>query len=140
MRLLGGIGGFKKVTHGATTPFGAFCAKKLNEMNYGALFSLTVLLLHGPYILLILGKEIGHKTTLLEFLTSYSHDKDLQKEYKDSDKETLLTNFCDIKKAKESVPKKLSNVAISKAVTLKMDRIISYVCPLYFLNASLTSF
>ena len=140
MRLLGGIGGFKKVTHGATTPFGAFCAKKLNEMNYGVLLSLAVLLLHGPYVLLILGKEIGHKTTLPEFLMSYSHDEDLKQEYKDSDKKTLLADFDDIKKARESVPKKLSNVAISKAVTLKMDRIISYVCPLSFLDAYLTSF
>lgn len=38
MQLLGGIGGFKKATQGTTTPFGAFCSKKLEEINIGVLF------------------------------------------------------------------------------------------------------
>ncbi len=54
VRLLGGIGGFKKATQGTTTPFGAFCSKKLEEMNIGALFFtfpycyFKVLMVHPP--------------------------------------------------------------------------------------------
>jgi hypothetical protein len=128
VRLLGGIGGFKKVTHGATTAFGAFCSKKLHEMNIGVLFSLIIPMLHGPYILLILGKEVGHMTTLPKFLKSYSKDKDMKNEYKACNKKALLVEFDGAKQAKEYVLKKLSNVAISKAVSLKLERITTYVC------------
>ena len=85
-------------------------------------------MLHGPYVLLILGKEVGHMTTLPEFLKSYSKDDDMKGEYKACNKKALLIEFHDAKQAKECVPKKLSNVAISKAVGLKLDRITTYVC------------
>ena len=45
VRILGGIGGFKKVIQGSTTPFGAFCSKKLGEINRGTLFFLIAVLL-----------------------------------------------------------------------------------------------
>jgi hypothetical protein len=38
VQLLGGLGGFKKVTQGSTTPFGAFYSKKLLEINVGVFF------------------------------------------------------------------------------------------------------
>ena len=129
MRLLGGIGGFKKATQGTTTPFGAFCSKKLEGMNIGTLFShISVLLFQCPYVVLVLDKEIGHKTTLQGFLTSYTTNDALKEPYKASNKEALLTNFLNVKKAKESVPMRKSNVAISLAVSSKMKRVTASVC------------
>ena len=95
-------------------------------------FLVPVLLIHGPYILLLLDKDVGDKTTLPEILKEYSNDKVLKKEYEKCDKEELLTDFHNAKEADESVPKRLSNVAISKAVRMKMECITTFVCPRSF--------
>jgi hypothetical protein len=79
-------------------------------------------------------------TTLPEFLKGYAKDDKLQHEYKACDKVVLLTDFQKAKEAKEHVPKRCSNVAISKAVYMKLDRIMASVCPFYFLEPFLTSF
>jgi len=92
-------------------------------------FLVPVLLIHGPYILLLLDKDVGDKTTLPEFLKDYSKNEKLKNEYKKCNKEELLTNFHDAKEADESVPKRLSNVAVSKGVRMKMERITTFVCP-----------
>jgi len=92
-------------------------------------FLVPVLLIHGPYILLLLDKDVGDKTTLLEFLKDYSKDKKLKKEYEKCDKGELLTDFHNAKEADESVLKRLSNVAVSKGVHMKMERITTFVCP-----------
>jgi len=103
-------------------------------------YLITVPLLQGPYIIFPLDKEKGYMTTLPEFLTEYADDDKLQTEWKACDKKVLLTDFQNAKKAKECVPKRRSNVAISKAVTMKMDHVIASVCPSYFLDPFLTSF
>ena len=38
VRLLGGFGGFKQAKERPTTPFGAFCSKKMGEGNVGMVF------------------------------------------------------------------------------------------------------
>ena len=87
-----------------------------------------------------LDKEKGYMTTLPEFLTDYAEDMNLRDEWKACDKGALLTDFQNAKKAKEFVPKRRSNIAISKAVIMKFDRIIASVCSYYFLDPFLTSF
>lgn len=92
-------------------------------------FLVPVLLIYGPYILLLLDKDVGTKTTLPEFLKGYSKDEKLKKEYEKCDKGDLLTDFHNAKGADESVPKRLSNVAVSQGVCMKMERITTFVCP-----------
>ena len=79
-------------------------------------------------------------TTLPQFLKEYADDEKLQREWKGSDKGALLKDFQKAKEAKEHVPKRCSNVAISKAVIMKMDRITASVCSSYILDPVLTSF
>jgi len=86
-------------------------------------FLVPVLLIYGPYILLLLDK-----TTLPEFLKDYSKDEKLKKEYKKCNKGDLLTDFHNAKEADESIPKRLSNVAVSQGVRMKMERITTFVC------------
>ena len=83
-------------------------------------------------------KEKGHKTTLQGFLTSYSTSDTLKNEYKACDKGALLTNFLNAKKAKESVPMRKSNFAISNGISAKMKHVMASV---YFYNITfLTNF
>jgi len=91
-------------------------------------FLVPVLLIYGPYILLLLDKDVGNKTTLPEFLKDYSKDKKLKKEYEKCNKGDLLTDFHNAKEADESVPKRLSNVAVSQGVRMKMECITTFVC------------
>jgi len=78
--------------------------------------------------------------TLPKFLKSYSTSNKLKAEYKACDKKALLTNFLNAKQAKESVPTRTSNIAISKAVISKMERVTASVCLFYFLGPFLTPF
>lgn len=103
-------------------------------------YLITVPSLQGPYIIFSLGKEKGYMTTLPAFLKDYTQDDELRREYKACDKETLFTDFENAKKVKACVPKRSSNVAISKLVYMKLDRVIASVCLSYFLDPFLTSF
>jgi hypothetical protein len=75
--------------------------------------------------------------TLKTFLKDYAKSSDLQEEYKQCDKDAILKEFLDTRQEKESVPKKLSNVAISKAVDAKIERITASVCLCQFLDTFL---
>ena len=67
-------------------------------------------------------------TTLKTFLKDYAKSSDLQAEYRRCDKDAILKDFLDTRQERECVPKKLSNVAISKAVDAKLERITAMVC------------
>jgi hypothetical protein len=66
-------------------------------------------------------------TTLKTFLKDYAKSSDLQKEYKQCNKGAILKEFLDTRQESVCVPKKLSNVAISKAVDAKLERITASV-------------
>jgi len=59
-------------------------------------------------------------TTLKVFLKDYAKDTDLKDEYKKCDKQAILKAFLDTRQERESIPKKLSNVAISKGSGCKI--------------------
>ena len=77
-------------------------------------------------------------TSLKDFLKDYANDTDLKAEYEKCDKDEILKVFLDTRQERESVPKKLSNVAISKAVDAKLERITASVCSYQVLDTFLT--
>lgn len=90
--------------------------------------------------MLLLGKTIGHKMTLPEFLKLYTKNTELKAEYNAYNKKALLKDFKDTKEAKECVLTRQANATISKVVTRKMKFIMTHVCLYYFLDMSLTIF
>lgn len=107
VQTLAGIGCSKKVKKGHyTTPFSAFCGLKLEEQNSG--------------------KDTGHKTTLPDLLKARSGE--LKAEFgtlSHEQKGTLLKNFLQAKAERGDETKKISNVAITKAVNAKLHNISS---------------
>jgi len=74
------------------------------------------------------GKASGHKTTLPNFLKARSGE--LSAEFStlsDEQKDALLTDFLQAKAERDDATKKISNVAISKAVNAKLHNISSMV-------------
>lgn len=121
------MGSFKKAKQHSTTPFGAFCAKKLEKANIGMFFFLiSIPLLQPSYNILPLDKEKGYRMTLQEFLESYQNDESLRKEYRDCDKPTLVKEH-QTKKVKECVPTRIPNISISREVYLRLERITASV-------------
>lgn len=121
---LASIGGFKKMTKGPVTTFGAFVGKKLGEENDG----------EPPYfyskVLLIcfLGKASGSKTTLRDLLKTNSKELKAEFDGLSSDEKMLLrAQFLQAKEERNDTPSRLSNVAISKAVDSKIQHVIGIV-------------
>ena len=136
MRTLGGFGGLKKVKENTTTPFRAFCSKKMGEANKGAFFSH-----HTPFSstrLHILEKEKGERMRLQEFMDKYRdpNDRALYNEYVLSNKVELVDDFKKVKKAKERAPMRVKNISISRRVYLGVENITASVCAYYFLNVT----
>jgi len=99
---------------------------------------LTAPLLQCAYIIVLLDKKPGDKTTLKEFLQLYRITEELKTEYKNCNKEVLLKEFHNLRQMKESVPMKVVNISVSKSVSRKLDYITSNVCSFYFLDKYLT--
>jgi len=95
-------------------------------------------LLQCAYIIVLLDKKPGEKTTLKQFLQLYRVTEELKTEYKNCNKEALLKEFHNLRQTKESVPMKVVNISVSKAVSGKMDHITTDVCLFYFLDKYLT--
>ncbi len=131
MRSLVGIAG-TKATKGPTTAFGAFCGKKLEEENHGAVFVLTV----SPvrHLTLLLGKDRGQMTTLPSFLKVHSSELRIEFSMLSHEKKgSLIVSYLEMKDEKENTSIRLSNVAISKEVDAKMQCITAMVCSHYCL-------
>jgi len=75
-------------------------------------------------------------------LKSYSKDEVLKAEYGACNKKELLAEFLKTKEAKEIRAMRASNISISKAVTAKLEGIMTGVrsCSYHFLDAFLTPF
>jgi hypothetical protein len=74
------------------------------------------------------GKESGPKTTLPNFLKAQSGE--LSAEFSTlshEQKDALLTDFLQVKAERNDATKKISNVAISKAVDAKLHNISAMV-------------
>jgi hypothetical protein len=137
---LAGIATQNRLSKRNPTSFSVFCGKKLNEENDGK-SSIQRCQMRLLIILSFLGKENGQKMTLPQLLTERSDELstafgDLSNE----DKRELLARHLDSKESNDT-PKRLSNVAVSRAVNLKLKVIINTV--LYDLghlpNATLSS-
>lgn len=74
-----------------------------------------------------LEKRIGERTTLPEFLKSYSNNQTLKDEFGAYDKDELLDDYREAKKAKEATAMRAGNISISKAVNAKLHSIVAYV-------------
>jgi hypothetical protein len=84
------------------------------------------------YLTIFLGKEKGKRITLPTFLKANSSE--LKTEFGallEEDKNTFLTSYREAKDEKENTPLRVSNIAISKAVNAKMERITAMVCSYY---------
>ncbi len=89
--------------------------------------------------MLFSGKAKGYMTTLLELLKAHSNE--IRAEFNslsNSEKDTFLTDYLQAKEKKENAPKRLSNIAVSKVVDMKMQTVIATVCSFYCLDTTLT--
>lgn len=106
----------------------------MEEENQGAVPFPFLYRLLQSYIILLLGKEKGERTTLQGFLDRY-HDSDpLQTEYELCDKEELVSDFDKAKEANDSTPTRVSNAFVSKKVYAKVRNITAGVSSYYFLE------
>lgn len=79
-------------------------------------------------IILFLGKEVGEKTVLPVFLQS--HKAVIRHGYQalsQDEKDALLRDHLQAKEEEANVPKRASNVALTKAVYSKMEVVTSTV-------------
>jgi hypothetical protein len=89
------------------------------------------LILEGAFterILFTVDKENGHKTTLPQLLKQRSNE--LSNEFgklSNTEREDLLTRHLQSKTERDDVPKRLSNVAVSRAVNVKLKMITNAV-------------
>lgn len=135
VRLLGGFGGFRKAKQRSTSPFGAWLSKKIEEENRGGLF-LPLCFRQCSYIILLLDKHKGDRTTLQDLLQRYrleNSDDDgpkmLHDEYNNCDKEAVIDDFKVRKaqEAEENAVTKVKNISISKKVYAKLGNITASV-------------
>ncbi len=135
MRSLAGIAN-TKVPKGPMTAFGAFCGKKLQEANNGAIL---VIVTWSQVLTIFSGKEKGKMITLPNILKTRSCE--LKTEFSalsNEEKNVLLAGYEEAKDEKENNPMRASNVAISKAVDSKMQSITAMACLYYYhLNMAL---
>jgi len=117
-------------------PLGPSVLKRWEKRTSVWIFPITILfvsrLLHS-YII-FLDKEKGHRMTLQDFLDKYHDDKNLKAEYEQCNKGTLIDDFKVAKQAKASIPMRVSNISITKAVYAKVGNITASVRSYYLLE------
>jgi seryl-tRNA synthetase len=75
-----------------------------------------------------LDKENGHKTMLLQLLKNRSEELSAAfGNLSNEEKQELLTRHLDSKEERDDTPKRLSNVAVSRAVNMKLSIITNTV-------------
>jgi hypothetical protein len=123
---LAGIAGYKKVSKWNATPFSIFCGMTLQEENSG---KLSILSLKGfNWYDSRLDKENGYKMTLPQLLKERSNELRTKfSELSNTEKEVLVTRHLQSKAERIDTPKKISNIAVSKAVSAKLDRVLNEV-------------
>jgi hypothetical protein len=78
--------------------------------------------------IIFLDKENGHKTTLPQLLKGRSEELSATfGKLSNDEKQELLTKHLNSKEERDDTPKRLSNVAVSKAVSIKLNSIINMV-------------
>jgi hypothetical protein len=76
----------------------------------------------------LLDKENGHKTTLPQLLKNRSEELSAAfGNLSNEEKQELLTIHLDSKEERDNTPKRLSNVAVSRAVNMKLSIITNTV-------------
>jgi len=85
-------------------------------------------IIYASYIILLLGKEEGEKMVLPDFLQL--HSAITRNEYMAlscNEKKVLIRDHLRAKEAEANVPKRISNIALTKAVYLKMQLVTATV-------------
>ncbi|KAN0111299.1 hypothetical protein V8E52_008674 [Russula decolorans] len=81
---------------------------------------------NAPYVHSLADKENGHKTTLPQLLKGRSEELSATfGKLSNDEKQELLTKHLNSKEERDDTPKRLSNVAVSKAVSIKLNSIIN---------------